>query len=128
MRGPQQLWHVGSAVVARGPQSAGSAVVAHGFSCSAAYGIFPDQGSNPCPLHGQADSQPLRHQGSPFWIINSNSGVLYGTFWLDKTVVLINILDKLLYYADDYLGYRPNEHTFDKPTVDLKHMPDTFAR
>ena len=28
--------------------------------------IFPDQGLNPCPLHWQADSQPLRHQGSPF--------------------------------------------------------------
>ena len=28
-------------------------------------GIFPDQGSNPCPLHRQADSQPLRPQGSP---------------------------------------------------------------
>ena len=25
----------------------------------------PGQGSNPCPLHWQADSQPLRHQGSP---------------------------------------------------------------
>ena len=46
-------------------QRAGSVVVAHGPSCSAAYGIFPDQGSNPCPLHCQADSQPLRHQGSP---------------------------------------------------------------
>ena len=33
--------------------------------CSAARGIFPDQGSNPCALHWQADSQPLRHQGSP---------------------------------------------------------------
>ena len=43
----------------------GSAVVAHGPSCSAACGILPDQGSNPCPLHWQADSQPLRHQGSP---------------------------------------------------------------
>ena len=30
-----------------------------------ACGILPDQGSNPCPLHWQADSQPLRHQGSP---------------------------------------------------------------
>ena len=28
-------------------------------------GYLPDQGSNPCPLHRQADSQPLRHQGSP---------------------------------------------------------------
>ena len=36
-----------------------------GPSCSAACGIFPDQGSNPCPLHWQADCQPLRHQGSP---------------------------------------------------------------
>ena len=43
----------------------GSAVVAHGPSCSAACGILPDQGSNPCPLHWQADSQPLRHQWSP---------------------------------------------------------------
>ena len=33
-----------------------SVVVAHGLSCSAACGIFPDQGSNPCPLHWQADS------------------------------------------------------------------------
>ena len=39
--------------------------MAHGRSCSAACGIFPDQGSNPCPLRWQADSQPLRHQGSP---------------------------------------------------------------
>ena len=44
---------------------AGSAIVAHGPSCSAACGIFPDQGSNPRPLHWQADSQPLRDQGSP---------------------------------------------------------------
>ena len=48
-----------------GSRRAGSAVAAHGPSCSAACGIFPDQGSNPCPLHWQADSQPLRHQGSP---------------------------------------------------------------
>ena len=44
---------------------AGSVAVAHRPSCSAACGIFSDQGSNPCPLHWQADSQPLRHQGSP---------------------------------------------------------------
>ena len=48
-----------------GSRRAGSVIVAHGPSCSAAYGIFPDQGSNPCPLHWQADSQPLRHQGGP---------------------------------------------------------------
>ena len=48
-----------------GSRRAGLVVVAHGPSCSAACGIFPDQGSNPCALHWQVDSQPLRHQGSP---------------------------------------------------------------
>ena len=42
-----------------------SAVVTHGFSCFVASGIFMDQGSNSCPLHWQAYSQPLGHQGSP---------------------------------------------------------------
>ena len=57
------LWSTGS-------RRAGSVVVAHGPSCSAACGILPDQGSNPCPLHRQADSQPLCHQGSPrFFLI-----------------------------------------------------------
>ena len=41
---PLLLWSTGS-------RRAGSVVVAHGPSCSAACGIFPDQGSNPCPLH-----------------------------------------------------------------------------
>ena len=55
----------------RGSRRAGSVVVAHGPSCSVACGIFPDQGSNPCRLHWQADSQPLRHQGSPeFYFLN----------------------------------------------------------
>ena len=48
-----------------GSRRSGSAAVAHGPSRSAACGILPDQGSNPRPLHQQADSQPLRHQGSP---------------------------------------------------------------
>ena len=48
-----------------GSRRAGPAIVAHGPSRSAACESFPDQGSNPCPLHWQADSQPLRHQGSP---------------------------------------------------------------
>ena len=61
--------------------------MAHRLSCSAACGIFPDQGSNPCPLRLQADSQPLRHQGSPvfffklkkkffFWLCCAACGIL----------------------------------------------------
>ena len=48
-----------------GSRHAGSVVVAHGPSCSTACGIFPDQGSNPCPLHWQADSQPSAPPGKP---------------------------------------------------------------
>ena len=60
-----------------GSRCAGSVVVAHGPSCSAACGIFPDQGLNPYPLHWQADSQPLHHQGSPRnWFIAPGWGTL----------------------------------------------------
>ena len=55
---PLLLWSTGS-------RRAGSVIMAHGPSWSAACGILPEQGSNPCPLHWQADSQPLCHQGSP---------------------------------------------------------------
>ena len=64
-----------------GSRRAGSAIVAHGPSRYAACGIFPDQGSNPCPLHRQADSQPLGHQGSPgeplSVVLNGASGTSY---------------------------------------------------
>ena len=46
VHGPQWLQHMGSAVVS--------------WAC----GILPDQGSNVCPLHWQADSGPLHHQES----------------------------------------------------------------
>ena len=68
-----------------GSRRAGSVIVAHGPSWSAACGIFPDQGSNPCPLHWQADSQPLRHRGSPvgrFLITVSISVLVIGLFIL----------------------------------------------
>ena len=51
--GLQQLWHAGSVVVARRLQSAGSVVMAHGLSCSAACEIFPDQGSTCVPCIGR---------------------------------------------------------------------------
>ena len=63
-----------------GSRRAGSVVVAHGTSCSAACGIFPDQGSNPCPLYWQADSQPPRHQGSPklhYFLISTSAYMPY---------------------------------------------------
>ena len=50
-----------------------SEVVALRLSCSAAFGIFLDQGLNLCPLHWQADSYPLYHQGSPFVFVSNAS-------------------------------------------------------
>ena len=40
-----------------------SVVLTPRLSCSAACGIFPNQGSNLCPLHWQADSEPLEPRG-----------------------------------------------------------------
>ena len=50
----------------KGFQSAGSVIVVHGLTCPLACGIFPDQGSTLYPVHMQADSEPLDHQGSPY--------------------------------------------------------------
>ena len=47
-----RLWGGQASVVAAcGVSSTGSIVGAHRLSCSVARGIFPDQGSNLCPLH-----------------------------------------------------------------------------
>ena len=56
---------VASLVAEHGLWSTGSVAVAHGLSCSAAWRIFLDQGSNPWPLHWQVGSHQLHHQGSP---------------------------------------------------------------
>ena len=49
-----------------GPQALlGSPIVVHGLCCPVAHGLSLDQGSNLCPLHWQAVSYPLYHQGSP---------------------------------------------------------------
>ena len=69
---------------------AGSVVVAHRPSCSAACGIFPDQGSNPCPLHWQADSQPLRHQGSPVKLF-----LLEGTKYVSRSDHILSLFEFL---------------------------------
>ena len=61
----QPLGCVGSVVATSRLQSTGSIVMAHGLSCSMAWGIFADQGSNLCLLHWHVNSLPLSHHGSP---------------------------------------------------------------
>ena len=50
-------------------QCVDSVVGAHGFCCSVACGIFPHQGSNPCPLHWQVDSSPWTTREVPCYIL-----------------------------------------------------------
>ena len=74
-----------------GSRHAGPAIVALGPSCSAAYGILPDRGSNPCPPRWQADSQPLRHQGSPNFFLYK---FIY--FWLSWVFVAVHGLSPVV--------------------------------
>ena len=55
-RGPQQLWHAGSAVLAHGLQSRRPSSC--GARAQLLHGMWdpPDQGSNLCPVQWQADS------------------------------------------------------------------------
>ena len=63
--GEHGLWGVSASVgVACKLESTGSVLTALGLSCSAACGIFLGEGSDPCPLHWQVDSQVLDHQES----------------------------------------------------------------
>ena len=63
--GVQDLGYMGSVVVVPRLQSKGLIFVAHELPFSMACGISPDQGSNLCLLHWQADSLSLGHQGIP---------------------------------------------------------------
>ena len=100
---PLLLWSTGS-------RRAGSVIVAHGPSCSAVCGIFPDQGSNPCPLHWQADSQPLRHQGSPVHLF------LFTTFYMVSTYQTVQrwslLVEKLLFDSNATNTHNHIHHFF----------------
>ena len=59
----QQLWRVGPVVAADGLWS--TCTIAVILSCSAACGVFPDQGPNPGLTHWEVDSLALSRGGSP---------------------------------------------------------------
>ena len=61
----QALGHAGFSIYRFGVLEHSLVVVAHRLRCSAARGIFLDNGLNMCLLHWQVDSLPLSHQGSP---------------------------------------------------------------
>ena len=103
-----------------GSRRAGSVVVAHGPSCSAACGIFPDQGSNPRPLHWQADSKPLRHQGSP-WNPLLNSYLQLLGYWF--CLATLHFLSRLQIFKPQDMWSTSKQHGW----FFLCHSAVTFA-
>ena len=96
-------WSVRASVLAaRGLGSWGSGALEHrpsnGPSCSVAWGIFPDQGLNPCLPHWLADSLPLSHQGSRLWFYS----YLLVSFWLCWVSVAACALSLVAAASGDY--------------------------
>ena len=93
------LWSTGSRVCGlQQLKAVGSKVAASSFRCSAACGVFSDQGLNPCPLHWQADSYPLYLQGrSPamtFYIQTIENSVnlkVLGCFFFFFAIFCLNL-------------------------------------
>ena len=76
-----------------------------GLSYSTARAIFPDQGSNPGPLHWQVDSYPLDHWGSP---LEAAFGI--PILWI-RTTRLKKVQSIPLHHTDRNLGGRLHSHT-----------------
>lgn len=53
-----------------GSRRAASVVAVRGLSCSLAVESSPEKGLIPCPLHWQAGSYLLYHQGSPISVLS----------------------------------------------------------
>ena len=70
--------------------------MAHGLSCSVACGIFPEQGSNLCLLHRQADSLLLSHQGSPGHSLGVGWRVVEGPLERGRLICIREVLPWVL--------------------------------
>lgn len=76
-------------------QARGSSVVTVcGLNCPAACEIFPDQGSNPRPLHRQVDSQLLDHQRSLDVRASYNPSHLPGSLYYSLSFLLGDAIQK----------------------------------
>ena len=85
-----------------------ASVVVHGLSCSEAYGIFPNQGSNPCPL-----------QGIGKWILNQKTlkQEIHAPF--PRHNIVVNSLDTV----SECLDLNPNPAAYQ--TCDFVHSNGT---
>ena len=111
-----------------GSRCAGSVIVAHGPSRSAACGILPDQGSNPCPLHWQADSQPLRHQGSPiYFFIMNGCWILSNAFSASFEMIMWFLSFLLLMWCITLIDLHMLNHPCDPEWIQLDHGVWSFS-
>ena len=67
--GRKELDTTDDGTITKAPERRLSSCGAVALSCSAACGIFPEQGSNPFLLHWEANSSPLSYQGSPHFLL-----------------------------------------------------------
>ena len=81
----------------------GSVVVAYGLSCSVGLGILLGQGLNLCPLHWQADSYLLYHQGSP-WMLSFKPAFSLSSFTFIKRLFSSFSLSTISVVSSAYLG------------------------
>ena len=100
-RGARASHYRGLSLWSTGSRCTGSVVVAHGPCCSVACGILPDQGSNPCPLHWQADSQPLHHQGSPKYLVLFILQMYFSSLYKNHSSIAFYLLD---FFKFQFLG------------------------
>ena len=109
-----------------GCRRAGSVVVAHRPSCSMACGIFPDKGLNPCPLHWQAVSQPLRHQGSPdesfLYEDVELCQMLVCIYWDDHMIFILPFVN-VVYQIDWFANIEPPLYPWNKSHLSMVYDP-----
>ena len=76
-----------------------------GLSC---FGILPDQGSNLCLLHWQADSLPMSHWGSPK--LSHFKLISFIDIWLLYSVVFVSGIQPSVYLYS--IIYRSSMYIF----------------
>ena len=84
-----------------GSRRAGSVVVAHGRSCSAACGIFPDQGSNPVSPALAGRLSTTAPPGKPpilLFLWHWRNGHVYQVSW--RGIALMGLKNLIFYFMD----------------------------
>ena len=80
--------------------------MAHGCRCPVACGTFPDQKSNSCLLHWQADSLPLGHQGNPKTLFLNKVLNVYKNIYSEPHRYTIQIQQLIIVTFTQSLPYR----------------------